>query len=234
MWQSKLSGTCAAERTVDMSTYTEGQVHQLANAFEEAEYTPANLTALGQDKGLLAQIKLVLVGLATIVRGALKLACTKVFNPQGFIDKGWSVWKGSADGNGLKGEKDRDAREDGLTVIDWEQAIFETNLEKGESLVSGEEKLKRLKAGKNIRLGGKAFLSLWEDYQANKDSSVLERLRKAKNITLIYFFGTVLRGQDGGRLVLYLSFDRGQWDWRYYGLVHDWSGVRPSASLASV
>jgi len=169
----------------------------------------------------------------------LKLAFAQAFDSAKFIGKNWSVWKGPADGNGLEGEEDRDVREDNLSIVDFEQLILETNLQEEETVVNGEEKLKRLKAGKNICLGGKAFLALWEDYQARKaegkpEESVLEKLRKAKNMTCIYFFGLVLRGPCGYRFVLYLYFSGEEWYWLYGWLVDDWHAGDPSASLASV
>lgn len=225
-----------------MSQYLEGQTHQLAEALQEHGFTPADVTALGQNSnGVLNLLKLVLMGLATVVRSCLKLVLTNAFNPATFIGKDWKVWKGPADGNGLEleGEEDRDVREDSLSLVDFEQLILETNLQGDETSVHGEEKLRRLKAGKNIRLGGKVFLSLWEDYQARKaeskpEESVLEKLRKSKKVTCIFFFGLVLRNPGGYRHVLYLVFIGREWSWFYNWLDSHWHVVNPSASLASV
>lgn len=223
-----------------MSKYLEGQTHQLMESLEKNGFTAVDITALGQNSnGVLAQLKLVVMGLATIVRFCLELALTKAFDPAVFIRKDWKVWRGPADGNGLEGEEDRDVREDSLELVDFERLILETNLQGKETLVHGEEKLRRLKAGENIRLGGKTFLALWEDYQARKaegkpEESVLERLRKSKKITCIYFFGLVVRSPGGGRRVLYLYFGGGEWDWDHSWLGYRWSANGPSASLASV
>ncbi|MDD2731817.1 MAG: hypothetical protein PHI53_01325 [Candidatus Pacebacteria bacterium] len=174
---------------------------------------------------------------ATVTSFPLKLAPS--FNLAKFIGEDWSVWKGPANGNGLEGEEDRDVREDSLTAIDFEKLILETNLQTGEISISGEEKLRRLKEGKNIRLGARAFLALWNDYQAHKaegkpQESVLEKLRRSKNMTCIHFFGTILRGLDGTRRVLYLYFDGRERDWCYDWLGNHWSAGCPSALLASV
>lgn len=216
-----------------MSTlYSVGQMNQLGDAFETAGFTPDEVTKLRSSD--LSRIRRLVQGFMVIVEVCFKLVLSKVFNPAEFIGKDWSVWKGPIDGKGLEGEEDRDVREDALTVIEWDQVILETNLQEGETYVKGEDKLCRLKAGKNIRLGGRAFLSLWEDYKTNKADSVLEKLRRAKNVTRIYFFGLTLRFPYGYRYVLYLCFNDGKWDWNCRWLGHDWAADVRSASLTSV
>jgi len=175
-------------------------------------------------------------GLATIVRACFKLALDKAFDPA-FIGKGWSIWRGPTDGNGLEGDEDYVPEPD---VVDFEEIILETHLEEGEANVHGEEKMKRARAGKNRQLGGKTFLALWTNWQACKaagkpEDSILERLRRAGKIgKVVYFFGLTLRGPLGGRCVLCLYFGGSGWDWRYGWLGHRWSAGRPSAALASV
>ncbi|OGY55985.1 MAG: hypothetical protein A2912_03335 [Candidatus Buchananbacteria bacterium RIFCSPLOWO2_01_FULL_40_23b] len=230
---AKINGTCANRKEEDMSSYKEGQTHQLANALEAEGFTPEEVTALGQNRSeALTGLRLVLRGLAKIVRECFKLECQKSFSPEEFIGKGWTVWKGQADGNGLEGEEDRDTREDTLSVIDWEQVLLEDHLQEGEPSVHGEEKLRRAIASGNINLGGRAFLSLWEDYQTNRESSVLEKLRR-KGVTRIYFFGLRLRDPIGDRRVLCLYVYGSQWRWDYYWLGSHWNARDPSASLAS-
>ncbi|OGZ26929.1 MAG: hypothetical protein A2365_02225 [Candidatus Nealsonbacteria bacterium RIFOXYB1_FULL_40_15] len=221
-----------------MSQFIEGQIHQLADALQEHGYTPADLTALGQNSnGVLAQVKLVLMGLATIVRVSLKLVLDKALNPSEFIGQGWAFWKGPADGNGLEGEESCVQEPD---VVDFERIILETHLKEGESSIHGEEKMKRAGASKNQQLGAKAFLALWNDYQVKKaegkpGDSVLERLRKSGKIgTRIYFFGFILRHPGGSRRVLCLFFHGGEWRWDCLWLGFGWGAGSPSASLASV
>lgn len=222
-----------------MSSYSEGQVHQLADALETRDYSKAQLSDLGQNKdGVLDSLKLVLMGLATIVVIGLKLVLDKDFSSSKFIGGNWSTWKGPADGSGTDGDEDYVPEPD---VIDFEQVVTEVHLreEDGGSVI-GEEWMKRARASKNRQLGGKAFLALWNDWQACKtagkpENSILERLRKSGRIgTVIYFFGQTLRGLDGYRCVLYLYFDGGEWYWGYDWLGHHWSARRPSVALASV
>lgn len=203
----------------------------------EADYSVDEVAKLRSPE-VLPQIKLLLLGMAVIVRVRLQLALNKVFSPSEFIGQDGSIWKGPIGGNGLEGEEDRDSREDSLDIVDLEQLILETNLRYAETSVNGEEKLRRLKASKNIRLGGKAFSALWNDYRTQKaygkpEESILEKLRRLRNVDCIYFFGLVLRGPDGHRYVLCLFFDE-EWTCAYNCLDNDWGAPSPSASLENV
>lgn len=222
-----------------MSSFSEGQTHQLMEALQEKGFTAGQVTELGQNSnGLLDQVKLVLMGLATVVRSYFKLALDKTFNPSEFIGKDWSVWKGPADGKGLEGDDDS-VVESG--TVDFEQVALETHLQGIETSLNGEEKMRRARSDKNkAQLGGKAFLALWNDYQTRKaegkpEESILEKLRKSGKIgNVVYFFGLTLRSPNGYRNVLYLCFDGPEWYWDCYWLVSDWNSGNPSASLASV
>ena len=195
-----------------------GQANELKMAFRRAGWTNADIKKLSEGN-LAEQVLLVSKGLATIVRHCLKLALPKVFNPtELFIGAGWTVWKGPADGNGLKGDEDCVPEPD---VMDFEQIVLETHLQQGKTSIHGEEKMHLARVGKNQQLGGRAFLSLWKDWQKCKadgkpEESILEKLRRAKKIgNVIYFFGLTLRSPVGGRCVLYLSFRGMGWDWSY-------------------
>lgn len=124
------------------------------------------------------------------------------FNYTDFLGEGWSV-------------VECDKREDSLTEVDWNKVDFETCLEDDELRITGEEKLKCLKAMGKIRHGGRSFLTLWKDYQEKREASVLEQLYKIKGITYIDFFGLVLQMPNGRRrCVLYLCRDaNGAWHW---------------------
>ncbi len=137
----------------------------------------------------------------------LRLDSSHNFDPAEFIGQGWTVWRGPKDGNGLEGEEELDVKESNLAEIDFGQVLFETCLREGETSIKGEEKLQRMIAFGNIRLGGKAFLDLWLDWQANKENSVLEWLHRNRQITYLDFFGLVLRSPSGNRYVLYLYRD---------------------------
>ena len=160
---------------------------------------------------------------ARFILGGLKIACAP-FNPADFIGANWTFWKGPKDGNGLEGEEERDKASLALTEVDFANADLLTCLEKGESSITGEEKLLRLrKLGRPI-YGTTVAMGLWQDYQQNKAGSVIEKLYQQRGITYIDFFGDVLRRPSGRRCVLcFYRDDDGQWAWHYSWLGGDWS-----------
>ena len=164
-----------------------------------------------------------------------KLLLTKLFDPAKFLDKGWTTWKGPSDGDGLSGDEDVDPRSLAFSEIEVGKFLFETCLEEGEKRIAGEEKFRRLKERPDfIRFGGNVFLALWEDYQANKKSSILEWLYQTQKVSFMDFFGTILRGPHGSRIVLYLCrCDGGRWRWSSGWLGHVWAACYPSVGCAS-
>lgn len=153
------------------------------------------------------------------------VVAARPFDPVSFIGNGWSLIA-----------EERDERSAALPEIDFSQVVFETSLEKGESSIRGEEKLKRLKAGGKIRCGYTVFMGLWEEYKARKEDSVLERLHKEQDITYMDFFGDVLLVPivpSGHRNVLCLDRYGGAWRWGCRWLGGEWGAAGRSASLAS-
>ena len=179
------------------------------------------------------QFTLFLCQRARMVLASMILACVAALDLVTFLRTGWGQWLGAADGAGLEGDPDCDPRADKLTEIDWSKVGFETCLKKDEPSITGEEKLKRLKGKGLLRLGTKAFHSLWLDYQANGENSVLERLRRECGTTYLDFFGDVLRSPSGKRCVLYLYWDGGEWYWDYSYLGSGWGARSVSAVLAT-
>jgi hypothetical protein len=168
-----------------------------------------------------------------VVNTILVLDPAKIFNPAEFIGQGWSIWKGPVDGKGLKGEDDHDQANDTLTEVDFAQVVFDTCLNEGELSITGEEKLERLKAiPGRIRLGAKVGVALWDDYQKNKDNSILEWLYHEHQISCLDFCGDILRFPLGNRNVLCLCrfIDRWRWNMRWLG--NNWDSVSRSAGLA--
>ena len=172
----------------------------------------------------------------------LVLACNKPFDPRSFgspfdprlhIETRYTIWRGSDKGDGLEGAEDRDVRADALPSVDWERVLLDSHLREGEVLIYGEEKLQRAIGSGNIQLGGKAFLSLWEDYQTNRWNSVLQKLRR-KGIMSIYFFGLRVRDLSGNRCVPGLCVNGSRWFWNYGWLGGQFSATGCSASFASL
>lgn len=166
--------------------------------------------------------------------GKPKVIRTKFFDPARFIGKDWRIWRGPADGDGLTGEEDMDPRRD-IAEIEIARIIFETCLKEGENSITGEEKLSRQKKAGYIRLGGNTFLGFWEDYQANKENSVLEWLYQTRKITYLDFFGDILRDPSGSRRVLCLDRSGdGRWGWSCGWLGGGWGAGSLSAGYATL
>jgi len=181
------------------------------------------------------QFELFLKNRARMTIGDPKYILTKPLDPAKFLGKDRTIWKGPVDGDGLSGEEDIDPRSLTLSEIEIQKFVFETCIQSGESSITGEEKLRRLKEKTDfIRFGGNVFLGLWEDYQANKENSVLEWIYRNFKITYIDFMGQVLRSPNGGRSVLFLCRDGdGEWDWDDDWLASAWDAGIPSAGCAS-
>lgn len=152
-------------------------------------------------------------GLAEIKPVSRILDCSQPFDVAAFFkDQNWSVWLGPINGNGKSGEPDHDPRALSLTTVDFAQVNFLTCLIDGQTSIKGEDKLALLKQHASlIRLGGQQFQALWQDYQQNKEKSVLEWLRRTKGINYLDFLGLILRYPDGSRYVLYLCWDGDCW-----------------------
>ncbi|OGN14875.1 MAG: hypothetical protein A3J47_02645 [Candidatus Yanofskybacteria bacterium RIFCSPHIGHO2_02_FULL_43_22] len=152
------------------------------------------------------------------------------FNPAAFIGKGWSIWRGPADGNGLTGVEDQDERSLALTQINLADIRLVTCLNDAETVVKGEEKQRRLKADSRVRLDAKIFQTFWEN-----QALIPERFKEKVNgnTQFIYFDGTVLRDSYGNRYVLGLCWGGGAWSWSVIWLDGGWRANGPSAVLAS-
>lgn len=151
---------------------------------------------------------------------SLILPCSTLFNPAKFIGAGWKV-------------DEQDERSLSLLEVDFDEVRFEACLNPGEDRISGEEKLKRLKAMPVISLGSNHLLALWNDYKARGQDSVLEWLRQNRKLTYLDFFGFILRGPSGYRSVLCLCWGGGEWFWSYDWLVCGWKASYLSAVLGS-
>lgn len=136
-------------------------MNQLADAFDEAGITPDMVTKL-RHPSLLAQVKQLILGTISVVQVCLKLALDKAFNPAELFGKGWTIWRGPADGSNPEGEECCVPEPD---VVDFEQIVTETHLQDSDNgSVHGEEKMRRARVGKNRQLGGKSLAALWSNW----------------------------------------------------------------------
>jgi hypothetical protein len=139
------------------------------------------------------------------------LLCSKRFDPALFIGESWSA-----------AEEDEGANQ--LAEIDVSTVALVTGLRVDEPYTTGEERLRRLKEMPYIRLGGRAFLALWEKQQVIPESWKEQ---------FVYFDGLILLHRNGNRYSLYLSWERDGWHWYSGWLGNNRSARNPSAVLAS-
>lgn len=97
-----------------------------------------------------------------------------------------------------------------------------------ETIISGEEHLRRLKQHKYVRLDAKVFQTLWE----NQKVIPVEWRTSNDNPNHIFFDGTVLKNKHGRYVIcLYWDID-GKWRWTYCRLdLGGWSANDLSAVL---
>ena len=206
-------------------------VGKLVDGLLAKGHTPEEIHSLVTAKSRPAMDKIVeeVSNFLRSIGSILRINRSTPFNPAKFLGEGWSIWRGPADGNGLSGEEDQDRRSLALTEVDLSKVRFETCLHDGESSITGEEKLRRLKEAGHIRLDAKVFQTLWE----NKDKIPESWKEKTDcNTTFIFFDGTTLRSPDGDRNVLFLYWSGGGWNWDFRWLHGDWDAHSPSAVLA--
>lgn len=159
------------------------------------------------------------------------------FNPESFDPqrlRGFTIWKGSREGQGTDGQEEQDSRALELTKIDLTKIYFETTLQEGEERITGENKLARLKELQqqegSILLDAKLFELLYN----NQNDIPQQWKEKINNQTqYIFFDGTILRGSRGSRYVPCLYWNDSAWHWHYYWLDNGWNSHNPSAVLAS-
>jgi hypothetical protein len=157
---------------------------------------------------------------ARLIVGAVKFVINRGrFNPAKFIGQGWSI---------IADETDTYSTQ--LTELDFTKVQQVTMLKDSETYIKGEERLRRLKESGNIRLDADIFLTLWENQHLIPEGW---KEKVNGNTRYIFFDGTVLRGPDGHRYVLYLYWDDDAWYWLVRWLGRGWDADGLSAVLAS-
>jgi hypothetical protein len=142
-----------------------------------------------------------------------KLDCAKHFDPALFMGESWSA-------------AEVDERADHSPAIDVSAIELVNCLKKEDELPIGEHCVRQLKETPYVRLGGRAFLALWENQTAIPDNW-------KKPLTFVFFDGLILRHRNGNRYSLYLSWHDGQWHWYSAWLGNTRSANSPSAVLAA-
>jgi hypothetical protein len=139
--------------------------------------------------------------------------CTQRFDPATFLGEGWSV-------------SEEDQRAEQLTKIDVSAITLIPYPKKEEKGPTGERCVELLKETPYVRLGGRAFLALWEN------QTVIPENWK-RSLTFVFFDGSILAHRNGNRYSLYLSWNAGSWQWYSCWLGHTRSATSLSAVLAA-
>ncbi len=122
-----------------------------------------------------------------------------VFNPAEFIGKGWYI----------------DPKDEQLPAapsdIDPKDIVFKNMHRPGETVLKGEEHLRRHREAGNLCLTADHFLRFW-----NMRDRLPEEWKQTDEgeTRFIYFDATVLRDPDGDRYALFLCWNDGAWRWR--------------------
>jgi hypothetical protein len=140
-----------------------------------------------------------------------KLILQRSFDPALFMGESWSTVE----------ENDRAER---LPEIDVTAITLVNCLKKEGELPTGERCVQLLKDTPYLRLGGRAFLGLWED------QSLIPGNWK-EPFTFVFFDGLILTHRNANRYSLYLSWHDARWHWYSAWLGNTRSASRPSAVL---
>lgn len=217
-----------------MSSYAEGQTHQLVDKLEAEGFTPADLTKLGQFANLVG-IKAVLNGQAKIKPVAEDATRWITINATTIV-----VNLGAAPGLPLNGAEVVTHEGDGWAIVEKRaDGQLYVNGRKVVLYLSRRQKSGKWLKGHDLReeLTGKPVLNAnLLDALFGNPHLIPEDWKKDEqgNTRFIYFWGTVYRDASGFLYVRYLYFRDGVWDRLYSWLEDDWLGHDPAASLASI
>ncbi|MFA6587768.1 MAG: hypothetical protein WCT08_01725 [Patescibacteria group bacterium] len=195
-----------------MSSYSEGQSHQLMERLEKENFTAHDVTLLGQSEQLQKILSYLHGSAEIIITHVLRL---KSFNPEELFSwKGWVIYEKLHSRGYLNAEK----------------IIAKDYLKKGESSINGEEYLRRVKAEPtDVQLGANDFITLWQE----EGHTTLKWLYATKSITFLSFFDTILQETNGEQYILHLyREDDGSWHWGYRRIAHGiWDADNPAGVL---
>jgi hypothetical protein len=135
---------------------------------------------------------------------------TKPFDPAILGHRSWSV-------------VEQDERALKVTRLDLDDVRLVTVFGKEETLVGGEEKIRRLKETGFIRLDARAFQEIW------KNRALIPEWWKSK---VVFFDGTVLRRPDEKMCIFCIYWINDHWDSNYITLDNFWNDKYPSAVLS--
>ena len=188
-----------------MSSYSEGQTHQLMDAFEAKGFTPDHLTKLGQFRDL-SLIREVLDGRAEIKQVEYLVD----LDAEPFLPDGWKVEE-----HKKGGQFKYDSAKVGLYLSKGQQ--------KGKMIV-GNDLRKELKNQPVYNA------NLLDFYLKKENQHLIPEEWKGK---AIFFWGTIYRFSVGLLCVRYLCLDCDRWYWRCGWLGYEFDGDSPATVSAS-
>ncbi len=162
----------------------------------------------------------------------LSLPINRSITIEKVFGRGWSVWHGLPGGDGFSGTPDQDSRSAQIMEIDPNRIVTYTGIVGDETVITGEVRLKRMRAQTEIISFD--FWTLWTWYAEENQKTLRWLYDNGKIGGLLEELGTILRSPSGGRFSLFLfrKVD-GCWGWGYYWLVSDRDASHPAVGLAS-
>jgi len=215
-----------------MSSYTEGQTHQLMDRLEKEGFSPEDITKLGQFRNLVG-LKGVLDGTAKIspvtedVLRVIKINETTIVVNLGAVPKlpfdGATMEQHIGEGWAIV-----EKRSDGLYVSGRKVALHLSKRQQNGKWLKGYDLCEEL-TGKPV-LNANVLDALYDNPHL-----IPEDWKKDEwgNIRYIFFWGTIYRNASGRLYVRDLCFFDGAWHRRCAWLAAGWGGVNPAALLAS-
>jgi len=185
----------------DMSSYGEGQVHQLMEKFEKEGFTSGHLTLLGQYRDL-GSILDVLEGRAEIKQ--IEHLVDMQSDP--FTPNVWTAVKHRQAG-GFKWD---------LSKVE----LYLDEAQKNGGHIEGSKLRKKL-ITKDVSNANLLDFLL-------KNPQLIPESWKGQSV---FFWGTIYRDADGGLYVRYLCWRGGRWLWRCLRLARGWDGNDPALVL---
>ncbi|MDD5397270.1 MAG: hypothetical protein PHW24_04440 [Candidatus Moranbacteria bacterium] len=185
------------------SRHSIGAMNQLADALDEAGFTPDLVTKLKQYKEL-EKIKLLLNGCGEVVQIRHIIDC----DADPFVPDGWKIEKH------LKGGK-----------FEWNAdkvSLYLSKEQEGGSAIEGNKLRKKLEKMPVLNANVLDYLL--------KNPQLIPEDWKGK---AVFFWGTIYRCSDGSLCVRYLYWGGGEWDWGCSWLGDGFLSLCPAAVCAS-
>lgn len=185
-----------------------GQANELKLAFRrEGDWTNEDIKALTERKGLLREVREVLLGRAEIKQVSYLVD----LDSAPFIPDGWSAVEEHKEGGQLK----------------WDQTKVRLHLADGQK---NGKYIEGNKIRKEIAKLSPYNANLLDFLLKKENQHLIPEDWKGK---AVFFWGTIYRDSDGHLYVRYLSWSDRQWLSYCYWLGHGWYGNHPAAVPAS-